>query len=184
MVRTTIPGCGIRLLAGAEVVEFQMRPECFDFDRKQRKTHHLAHCFLDTRLTFEMTGPDIDAIVFVEKRREERQPDHMVEVGVAEENIGISCQVCIDKRVPERPNAGASIEDQHSIAAAHFHARRIAAVADRVWPRARNAASHAPKADPHRSRHQDDPPALPRKPSGLSAYSGFGRQFSYFVCRA
>src|SRR5438128_2502395 len=43
-----------KLVAGAEIMKFQMRAESLDLDRKQRKAHYLPDRVFDTFLLLEM----------------------------------------------------------------------------------------------------------------------------------
>src|SRR3954453_3189657 len=95
-----------------------------------------------------MPGPQPKAVLRLEQRPEERQPTHVIEGGMREKDIGI------EPRALERPaevaDAGAGIEEQHLVAAAHFERRGIAAVARGARTGARNGAAHAP--EPNRER--------------------------------
>jgi len=55
----------------------------------------------------------------------------------------------VEQRLSQRAQSGAAIENQDVLAATHFDARRITAIADSVGPRTGNTPADAPKSNAH-----------------------------------
>jgi hypothetical protein len=70
---------------------------------------------------------------------------------VGQKNIDIANIWVLDKRVAERSQSGARIEDKHAFAAAHFDAGGIAAIADGFRSGTGDATADSPEPNPHRS---------------------------------
>src|SRR5581483_10349934 len=87
-------------------------------------------------------------------------------VRVAEEEIGVDDIALGEQRVAEQPQPRAAVEDQPALAAEHLDAGGIAAVADGLGSRARNAAAHPPEANAELAliRHAHPPRARPPAP--------------------
>jgi len=84
------------------------------------------------------------------QRREERQAQHVIPVGVGEQQVHRRRATALEQRVAERAHAGAGVEDQRRVVGkSHFDARRVAAVADRVGTGFRNRPARAPEANAH-----------------------------------
>ena len=122
-------GPGMQGVAGMEVAEFELSSQRFDLEREQRKAHQLAHRLLDAAGGLQIAGPDADDLAFDEHRREERQPDDVVDVAVTEENVEAVRVRSRRQHLAEGADAGAGIEDENVLAAADLHAGRVAAVA-------------------------------------------------------
>ena len=145
-----MPGRGVKALAGAEVVELDGGLKRLDADREKRKAHQPAHRVLDAGGRLEIARPDAQLLALARQRLEERQADDVVEMAVAEENVGVEPALLVDQRLAEVADAGAGVEDEHMVAAADFHAGRVAAIAGGARSGTRDAAAHAPKAYQHR----------------------------------
>src|SRR6185437_10411589 len=76
-------------LAGGKINKDHLRREDVDRDREQRRRHHLAEYRLDARMRPQVPGPDADPVAAVIAGSEKRQPDDMVEMGVAVEQVEI-----------------------------------------------------------------------------------------------
>jgi hypothetical protein len=83
------------------------------------------------------------------KRREEWHPDNVIEMAMRKENIDIEKFLVSDKRITKRSQSSAGIENDNTLAAAHFDAGRISAITDRVRAWTGNASSDSPEPDPH-----------------------------------
>src|SRR5215212_8525160 len=92
-----------------------------------------------------MPGPQPEPVLAVEQRPEKRQAAHVVEMRVREIDIGVEAHVV--QRAPEVADAGAGVEKQHAIGAAHLERRRVAAIARGTRPGAGDRAAYAPEAD-------------------------------------
>ena len=135
-------------VAGAEVVEFELRVQRIDLQREERKAHQLAHRLLDAAGGLQAAGPDADELVLHEQRCEERQADHMVDVAVAQEDVEVGVVGRLNQCVAERADSGAGIEDQRVWAATDFHAGRVAAIAQCRAVRGRQCCPGRPKIEP------------------------------------
>src|SRR5687767_13195208 len=91
--------------------------------------------------------PHANAALLRIQGREERQAGHMIDMKMAEEDIEIGGLRLVDKPITERPKPGSSIEDQDVIAATHFNAWRIAAIARCVLTGTSNAAADPPETN-------------------------------------
>src|SRR6185295_5703000 len=80
----------------------------------------------------------------IEQRPAERQPDYVIQMRMREEQVELGCPV-VGQGIAKLAQAGAGIEHQHMIAAAHLDARGVAAVAQRVGSGTGEAASHPPE---------------------------------------
>jgi len=140
-------GAGIDHLAGAEVVKFKLGMQRIDLKREERKAHQLAYRFLDPAGGLQGAGPDAHHLIRHEQRREERQPDHVIDVAVAQKDVEVVGVGGFNQRVAERPYAGAGIKDQRVGAATDFDAGRVAAIAERRRSGAGNAAPDPPKSN-------------------------------------
>ena len=136
-------------VAGPEIVILDPRLEYFDFDRKQRRAHQLAHDLFDVGRGQEITCPDSDFVTFSEKWGEERQANDMIEMTMGQENIDVANGCILDKCIAERSQAGARIEDKHVVTAAHFDAGGVAAIADGFRSGTGDATADSPEANPH-----------------------------------
>src|SRR3954463_15628726 len=95
-----------------------------------------------------MPGPQPKAVLRLEQRPEERQAAHVIEVGMREIDIGIEARAL--EGPAEVADAGAGIEEQDLVAAAHFERRGIAAITCGARTGAGDRAAHAP--EPNRER--------------------------------
>lgn len=143
-----MPRPGVRL-AGPKVAELRARAERLDLDWKQRRAHQPSHRAFYTGHGLKMACPQSDGAIGRKQRREERQADDVVDMEMAEKDIEQLAGSFEHKRIPERTDAGAGVEDQNLIAAANLHARGVATVACGAGSRARDAAANAPEADGH-----------------------------------
>jgi hypothetical protein len=71
----------------------------------------------------------------------------VIDVTVAEKNVGLNAGYRLCERISEESQAAAGIEDDQAIAAAHLNARRVAAVPRGPVSRAGSAATHSPEAN-------------------------------------
>ena len=93
--------------------------------------------------------PDSDVVTVSKKWREEGQANDMIEMTVGQENVDIANRCILDKRVTERAQSGAGIEDKYAVTAAHFDAGGIAAITDSLRSGTSDAATNSPEANPH-----------------------------------
>src|SRR5690349_3540263 len=96
-----------------------------------------------------MPRPQAEAILRLEERPEKRQPAHVVEVGMSEEEVRLEAHAL--EGLAQVAQAGARVEEQPPLAAAHLERGGVAAVARGRRARAGDAAAHAPEA--HREGH-------------------------------
>ena len=108
------------------------------------------HRLLDAVRRGQVAAPEPQPGARIEQGLKERQPADMVEMGVAEQKIGLHVLAGGRKFVAQFPQTAAGIEDQQMRAASQFHAQRVAAVTHCARSGGRHAAAHAPEADRHR----------------------------------
>ena len=92
-----------------------------------------------------MPGPDMKPRIRLQARIKMRPAPDVIIMGVRQEQVGIERAFAAQSFAQFR-KAGASIKNQQMLTAAHFDTRGVAAIARSCLTRARNAASHAPKA--------------------------------------
>ena len=143
-------------IAGGEIGELHLGGEDPHRDREQRRDHHVVEHRFDALAAVQMAGPDAHLAARIVARRKERQAADVIEMRMAVEEVELSGLAGAHQLVAQEPQPGAAVEDQQMAAAADLDARGVAAVADRVGPRAGDAAAHAPK--PHRVIRMDQGP--------------------------
>jgi len=94
----------------------------------------------------EMSGPQAKRIFGIEDGGKKWNAEYVIEMGVAEENIGVY-DLVLAGRFAHFPQARPTIENYQVVAAANLQTRRVAAIADGIVTGAGNAAPDTPKAD-------------------------------------
>src|SRR4029450_4481507 len=96
-------------------------------------------------------GIDLPDVIRDEERRKERKALNVIPMGVTNEEMPMHrAGIGRHQFVPEPVGAGAAIEDNEgAIRGAHFHARGVAAIAQRCRPGLRDGSTGAPKANAH-----------------------------------
>jgi len=135
-------------VAGGEVAVFQRRAEHLRRHGKERRHHELGEHALERHGAAQVPGPQAKAVLRLEQRLEERQTANVIEMSMREIEVGIEARVL--ERPAEVADAGAGIEEQELLAAAHFDRRGIAAVARGARAGARDGAAHAPEPNGER----------------------------------
>ena len=135
----------VERFAGVEVAVLEGRAEHFGRHREQRRNHELGEHALERHRAAQVTGPEPEAVLRLEHRTEKRQAAHMVKMGVGEIDIAVDAPAL--ERLAQIADAGAGVEQQELLAAAHFERRGIAAVARGARPGAGDRAAHAPEPD-------------------------------------
>src|ERR1700735_4774210 len=92
-----------------------------------------------------MPGPEPHRIAGDKGRGEKGQALDMVVMGVGQKNVELGVPPLILQMMAEHAQARPGIEDQDMAAAADFDAGRVAAIAQRLRPRRRDTAPHAPE---------------------------------------
>ena len=105
--------------------------------------------FGDARGRRQMAAPEPNTRLRVVHCREERQPTDMIEVRVAEQDIGIHRYVVLGQRGAEFAQSAAGIEYQQMRATTQFDTNGVAAIARRRGPRCGQASSRAPEPQGH-----------------------------------
>jgi hypothetical protein len=131
-------------LAAREVAVLELGVEDLRWHREERRHHELGQHALQRQPVAKVSGPEAKAVALREEGPEEGQAADMVEMRVREEEVGV--ERLAFEGLAEVADAGASVEEQQPLAAAHFERRGIAAVARRARPGAGNGAAHAPEA--------------------------------------
>ena len=132
--------------ASVEIIETNLGLEYLERYRKQRRHHHGAKNFPNRMVGEEMTGPDTKFVLWVKPRNKERQPHHVVEMGVGEKEVGLYRRF-FEEGIAEVAKAGTGIEHQEMIAAPDLQARRIAAISDGLRTCTSDTSANPPKAN-------------------------------------
>src|SRR5262249_9416217 len=119
--------------------------------------------------------PEAQAARRQESRPEERQAADVIDMGVAEEEIGVDRAVVREQRLAEEAQPGASIEDEDALADPDLYAGSIAAIADGGRARAGGARPGA-GARAATAQEADDDPRSPRHRPALKSHDP---RFSY-----
>ena len=130
-----------------DVVKMHLRAHVREMDREARVVH-LARERLLEGARHVVAAVEVDDVPRHERGIEEREALDVIPVHVAEEEMRSDRHV-LQQRLAEEAQARAAVEDEEELARPHFHAARVAADADGVRSRARDAAPDAPKGDPH-----------------------------------
>ena len=165
-----VEGGGAHLQAPAEVEglargEVGEREPCAHHVERHRE-HGLVHVardrLADAALFSEVPREHAERVVGLEGGGEEREPVHVVPVGVAEEDVGVE-RPFPPQLLAERADAGARVEDDEPRAHAHLDAARVPAEAHVGRRRAGDAPAHPPEADRQCRGDRGAPPlAQPR----------------------
>ena len=114
--------------------------------RKQRRNHKLRQRVMEGQLWQQVSGPEAEPGVRAIQRSEERQADHVVEMGVGQEQIAAERRAAAQV-LAEQAQARAGVEHQQVLATAHLQAGSVAAVSAMALARASDGTAHAP--EPH-----------------------------------
>ena len=142
--------CRLQNFASAKITEIEMRTHGVHRHREKRVHHKIGQHFADAALWHQVPSPDAQFVSRIEGRREEGNATDVVEMGVAEEEIGgkTAPNAALARKIgAERMDSRAGIEDQHALTTADLQARRITAVAGRTRTRAGDATPHTPEAN-------------------------------------
>src|SRR5579885_183703 len=110
----------------------------------------------DRRL--QVAGPDAQPAARVVARGEKRQPDDVVEMRVAEQQVEVGRVAFLLQVLAEQANPRTGVEHQEAAAAAHLDAGGVAAVTGSVRPRCGDTSAHTPEADDELRIGQGPPP--------------------------
>src|SRR5262245_15976295 len=93
-----------------------------------------------------MPGPQVEPVLRLEQRHEERHAANMVEVCVGEEDVGVDRRLVLEL-LAEHAQAGAAVENEELLTAADLETGRISTIAGPRLARAGDAAAHTPETD-------------------------------------
>src|SRR6266851_4225004 len=119
-----------------------------------------------------MAGPNPHAAARVVARGKKRQAADVIEMGVAIEQVQLGRLARCHQLVAQQPEAGAAIEDHQVTPAPDLDTRGVAAIADRIWPGAGDAAAHTPKSHRVIRMDQGPIPVLPLSPARIYRREG------------
>jgi len=131
-------------LAAREVAVLHAGVEDLRGHRKERRHHEFREHALQRQALAQVPGPQAKAVFRLEERPEEGQAADMVEMRVREEQIGVE-RLSLEG-LAQIPDAGAGVEEQQPLAAAHLERGGVAAVARGARAGAGDRAAHAPEA--------------------------------------
>jgi hypothetical protein len=133
-------------LAGLESVMFDAGRQTLEPDGEDRRGEQPVEGRLGA-LAAEIAaiGPD-HPVLAQDGRLEERQAPDMVEMQVAQKNIDV-VREAVGVGLAQGRDAGARIDDEQPLAAAHLDAGRASAELHEVQPGGRGRAARSPEAD-------------------------------------
>ena len=132
-------------VAGAEFVIGERRAHVADVHGLQRIGEETGEHVVEPMLRAQMPGPHVNRLARVLQAAEIRPAVDVIEVGVGEQHVHVERRLA--QRAVERAQARSGVQNEQTVAAAHLQTARVAAIADRVRPRTRDAAAHAPETD-------------------------------------
>ncbi len=131
-------------LPGVKIAEAHRRLADVGLHREPWRADELLDHFARGHLAIEMAGPDAQIDRRIVDGLEERQPDDVVIVTVAEEQIDVA-NLLVEHAKPRLAGAGARVEDHTVFATANFDAGGVATIAIELRPGDRDTAAHAPE---------------------------------------
>ncbi|MEI9988206.1 MAG: hypothetical protein WDN69_36985 [Aliidongia sp.] len=144
-VLKVMPGWGVRVSPAWKSRNLVSAWSASSGRGEERLGHQRVDHFADGAVGQQMAGPDAHHIAGTESRAEERQAFDMVIVGMRQEDVEFERRLVPFEFMTEHAQPAAGIEDQSMPAATDLDTGRVAAIAQRVRARRRNAAAHAPE---------------------------------------
>ena len=137
-------------LVAAELVHVDGGGQIAEPDREVFRFHLPAQHLFEAA-TWPWGAVDVDGHFVRVRRYEEREALDVIPVRVTDEEVDGErpATEVAHQRQPERPQAGAGVEDEHVTARAHLDARRVSAIARRVGTRRGGGPARAPERDLH-----------------------------------
>ena len=133
-----------------EIVKTNARPQLREGDGEVVVLH------LSGQRPFELLSErprsiDVPRVPRDEERREKREPLDVIPVGVGDHQMAVAARPARGHQgLSQSVRAGPAVEnDQRAIDAPDLHAGRVAAVAQRGWPRLGHGPARTPESDVH-----------------------------------
>jgi hypothetical protein len=140
-------GCERQRVAGAKILVLDGCLEDVGRNRENRLAHDAVDRIARVRRGQKIAAPYPEAVAFSVEGRKERQPDNVIDMRVTEEYVGVERLAACEQFIAQFPDAGAAVKDDQPVAAAHFDARGVAAIANGLRPGAGDGAAHAPEGN-------------------------------------
>lgn len=128
----------VQCVACGEVPIGDVGAERLGRDRQQWRDHELSEDVAQAIGRGQMPSPEPDGVLRAENRREERQPDQVIDVAMGEKKIDVE-RLCLGRQARSQCSQPASgVKNDEAITASDFEAGGVAAVFERGRTRGRN----------------------------------------------
>ena len=143
------PRVQLQILTGGEIPEFDLRTKFRCHVGHQWRLPTAEQRGGDAVRRGEVAAPETNARVWIEHRREERQPADMVEMCMAEQNIRLHRYGRFGPLAAKFAQSAAGIEDQAMRATVQLDTESVAAISDSCRARRGQAAADTPEPQVH-----------------------------------